>query len=69
MAFSKVQLNPGERTSVQLTIDPAATNHPLSYWDVNTNNWKIAPGFYPIFVGSSSKDIALFGTALVRPPL
>jgi len=69
VAFSKVQLNPGERTSVQLTIDPAATNHPLSYWDVNTNNWKIAPGFYPIFVGSSSKDIALFGTALVRPPL
>jgi beta-glucosidase len=68
VAFSKVQLNPGERTSVQLTIDPAASNHPLSYWDTNTNNWTIAPGFYPIYVGSSSTDIALLGTVLVRPP-
>jgi len=68
VAFSKVQLNPGERTSVQLTIDPAASNHPLSYWDTNTNNWTIAPGFYPIYVGSSSADIALLGTILVRPP-
>jgi len=46
VAFSKVQLNPGERTNVQLTINPAASNHPLSYWDTNTNNWTIAPGFY-----------------------
>ena len=69
VAFSKVQLNPGERTSVQLTINPAASNHPLSYWDANTNNWRILAGFYPIYVGSSSRDIALFGTVLVRPPL
>ncbi len=68
VAFSKVQLNPGERTNVQLTINPAASNHPLSYWDTNTNNWTIAPGFYPIYVGSSSADIALLGTILVRPP-
>jgi beta-glucosidase len=68
VAFEKVWLNPGERTKVQLTIDPAATNHPLSYWDTNTNNWSIATGFYPIYVGSSSADIALLGTILVRPP-
>jgi beta-glucosidase len=68
VAFEKVWLNPGERTKVQLTIDPAATNHPLSYWDTNTNNWSIATGFYPIYVGSSSADIALLGTILVHPP-
>lgn len=68
VAFEKVWLNPGERTTVQLTIDPSATNHPLSYWDTNTNNWSIATGFYPIYVGSSSADIALLGTLLVRPP-
>jgi beta-glucosidase len=68
VAFSKVQLNPGEKVNVQLTIDPAATNHPLSYWDINSNNWSIARGFYPIYVGSSSADIALTGTILVRPP-
>jgi len=68
VGFSKVQLNPGETANVQLTIDPAATNHPLSYWDINNSNWNTATGFYPIYVGSSSGDIALRGTILVRPP-
>ncbi|TMH28588.1 MAG: glycosyl hydrolase [Betaproteobacteria bacterium] len=68
VGFAKLQLNPGEQTTVQLTIDPAATNHPLSYWDTNSNNWSVANGFYPIYVGSSSADIALTGTILVRPP-
>ncbi len=66
VAFAKLQLNPGETTNVQLTIDPAATNHPLSYWDSNSNNWNIANGFYPIYVGSSSGNIALSGTLMVR---
>ena len=68
VAFNKVRLNPGERTLVQFTINPAATNHPLSYWDSNSNNWSNARGFYPIYVGSSSADIKLTGTVLVRPP-
>jgi beta-glucosidase len=68
VAFNKVRLNPGERTMVQFTIDPAATNHPLSYWDSNSNNWSNARGFYPIYVGRSSADIKLTGTLLVRPP-
>jgi beta-glucosidase len=66
VAFQKVWLNPGESTKVQLTIDPAATNHPLSYWDENNNNWSIANGFYPIYVGNSSRDIAVSGTIMVR---
>jgi beta-glucosidase len=66
VAFAKLQLDPGEMTNVQLTIDPAATNHPLSYWDSNSNNWSIANGFYPIYVGSSSGDIALRGTIMVK---
>jgi beta-glucosidase len=68
VAFNKVRLNSGERTMVQFTINPAATNHPLSYWDSNSNNWSNARGFYPIYVGSSSADIKLTGTILVRPP-
>ena len=68
VAFNKVPLNPGERAMVQLTINPAATNHPLSYWDSAGSNWTIARGFYPIYVGSSSADIKLTGTILVRPP-
>ena len=67
VGFNKVRLNPGESTMVQFTINPAATNHPLSYWDSNSNNWSVASGFYPIYVGGSSADIALLGTMLVRP--
>jgi beta-glucosidase len=66
VAFAKRQLNPGEMTNVQLTIDPAATNHPLSYWDSNSNTWNIANGFYPIYVGSSSGNIAVSGTLMVK---
>jgi beta-glucosidase len=67
VGFAKMQLNPGDMTNVQLTIDPAATNHPLSYWDSNRNNWSIAAGFYPIYVGSSSGSIALRGSILIKP--
>jgi beta-glucosidase len=69
VGFAKVQLNSGEKATVQLTINPAATNHPLSYWDINSNNWNTANGFYPIYVGSSSGDIALRGTLLVSHQL
>jgi beta-glucosidase len=68
VAFDKVWLNPGERTKVKLTIDPAASNHPLSVWNSGTGNWSTVPGFYPLYLGRSSADIALRGTLLVRPP-
>ena len=51
------------------TIDPAASNHPLSYWDVDRGDWSIADGDYAIYVGNSSADIALMGSIHVsRPP-
>ena len=31
----------------------------LSYWDVQAHDWKVAPGDYPILIGSSSEDIRL----------
>ena len=57
VGFQKVWLNPGEDTTVEITIDPKATNHPLSYWDATAHDWSIAPGTYTLFVGSSSRDI------------
>jgi beta-glucosidase len=69
VAFDKVRLAAGDKTKVQLTIDPAASNHPLSYWDVDRGDWSIADGDYAIYVGNSSADIALTGRVHVsRPP-
>ena len=53
VAFQKISLNAGESTTVRFTIDPAASHHPLSYWDTNTNDWNVAGGFYPIYVGQN----------------
>ncbi len=68
VGFQKVWLQPGETQQVQVTIDPAASNHPLSYWDSGSQSWKTAAGFYPIYIGNSSADVALQGTFLVQPP-
>jgi beta-glucosidase len=57
VGFQKVWLNPGEDTTVEITIDPQATNHPLSYWDATAHDWSIAPGTYTVYVGTSSRDI------------
>ena len=66
--FEKVSLNPGEKVHVQLVIDPAATNHPFSYWDMAQRNWTIADGEYAVYVGSSSRDIALTDSIKVSHP-
>jgi beta-glucosidase len=52
--FQKIWLNPGQSGTVTLTIDPTATNYPLSYWDTRTHNWAIQSGTYSIYVGNSS---------------
>ena len=63
------RLSPGEKRLIQLRIDPASTNHPLSYWDTQQNGWNTADGNYAIYVGNSSADIALTGNARIsRPP-
>lgn len=68
VAFDKVRLNPGEKRKVQLTIDPAATNHPLSYWDEAGTRWTIADGNYSIYVGSSAEDLVASDVVKVSQP-
>lgn len=67
VGFEKVWLNPGEKKKVRIVIDPAASNHPLSYWDSGSGGWKVAPVAYPIYVGRSSRDIALQALTVIRP--
>jgi beta-glucosidase len=74
VGFQKVNLLPGETRQVTVTIDPAASNHPLSYW-VPANDapvagwsqgtWQTAPGDYTVHVGTSSADTPLQQTISV----
>ena len=53
--FAKVQLKPGERKRVTISLDRRA----FSYYDVGTSAWKAEPGNFAILVGSSSAQIEL----------
>lgn len=68
VAFEKVQLNPGEKKRVQVTIDPAASNHPLSVWDTPSNAWTTVDGSYQIYVGNSSANLPLTDSITLRKP-
>ncbi|MDQ0862059.1 beta-glucosidase [Bacillus sp. V2I10] len=56
--FQKLSLPPGESAEFTLPLDDRA----FSYWDVNSNGWRVADGDYKLMVGSSSRDILLNGT-------
>ena len=54
-AFSKVSLEPKETKIVNFEL----TERDLSYWNEESQSWKIESGEYQLFVGSSSRDIHL----------
>jgi beta-glucosidase len=68
VAFQKVWLQPGEKKKVQLTIDPAATSHPLGIFDATAQQWKIVEGAYDVYVGNSSANVTLSDAVTVRTP-
>ena len=59
VGFRKVELAAGASQEVTITIDPAASNHPLSFWNKNYNAWITPAGTYTLQVGTSSspKDL------------
>jgi beta-glucosidase len=68
VGFQKVDLLPGTSREVTVTIDEAASNHPLSYWVPENDapepgwgrgEWRTAPGDYTVHVGTSSADTPL----------
>ncbi|MEC5387478.1 glycoside hydrolase family 3 N-terminal domain-containing protein [Uliginosibacterium sp. H3] len=64
VGFAKVELDPGAQQVVTVTIDPAASNHPLGAWDKASNAWVTPAGSYTVLVGNSSatKDLTSAGT-------
>lgn len=57
-AFNKIYLAPGESRLVALKI----AEKDLAYYNTKVNDWIVENGEYPIFVGSSSRDIRLQDT-------
>jgi beta-glucosidase len=55
VGFSKVKLNPGEKRSVAVEIDPKY----LSIFDEQKDDWSRLPGNYTIMVGGSSDNLPL----------
>ncbi len=66
VGFQKVALEPGERKTVAITIDPAASSHPLGVWDAGAQRWALVDGEHTIHVGPSSRDLPLRAVVTIR---
>ena len=53
-AFAKVALDPGQSTTVELTLD----NRSFASWDTVEHDWVVEPGRYEVHLGRSSADTA-----------
>jgi beta-glucosidase len=60
--FAKVSLGPGQTRRVRVNLDGRA----LAYWNADLHDWSVLPGTYRVLVGSSSRDIRLQGSFVVR---
>ena len=63
-AFAKVDLEPGEATTVTFTLD----ERDLSYWSSVDRSWVLEGGSYEISVGASSRDLRVTATLEVPAP-
>ncbi len=60
-AFAKIQLEPGERKTVTLTVARDA----LAYYDDRAHEWVAEAGEFRVLVGSSSQDIRATATFML----
>jgi beta-glucosidase len=62
IGFTKVKLNPGEKHSVTVEIDPKY----LSIFDEQKDDWSLLPGEYTVMVGGSSDNLPLKATVNLK---
>lgn len=53
--FEKIHLNAGESQTVTLKLDKNA----FQFWSDQSKDWTVEPGIFDIYIGSSSRDLAL----------
>jgi len=68
VGFQKVFLQPGETKQIEITINPAASNHPMGIWDSAKQSWTTLTGAYAVFLATSSKNIVGSGLVKVTVP-
>ena len=59
VAFQRVELAPGETRPVEIAVDPASSNHPMSVWDEKAHAWTIPSGSFTVWIGRSSAPVDL----------
>jgi beta-glucosidase len=61
--FEKVNVEPGESKEVVFMLK----RRDLSVWDVTAQRWRLQPGEYQFWVGSSSRKLPLNATVEIQP--
>lgn len=64
VGFQRIELAPGASGVVDISIDPWASNHPMSVWDVKANKWVVPAGTFTVWIGRSAApaDLVAAGT-------
>lgn len=65
VGFQKVLLKPGDSQRVEIVIDPAAHNHPLSVWSYGDRGFVVPAGEFKVHAGTSSENTIVAGTFTV----
>ncbi|MGO4376556.1 fibronectin type III-like domain-contianing protein, partial [Paenibacillus sp. MCAF20] len=60
--FAKVELKPGEHTTISFTLDKRA----FAYYNVDLKDWHVETGEFEVMIGRSSSMIAARATILVN---
>jgi beta-glucosidase len=61
-AFAKASVGPGQVKQLTMKLDSRA----FSIWNKSQNRWTVVPGKYELFAGTSSRDLPLRTSVLVR---
>jgi beta-glucosidase len=59
--YRKVVLQPGATQNVTIAVNANSSAHPMSYWDTPAAQWNTAAGEYIVYVGNSSRNLAVAG--------
>jgi len=68
VAWQKVLLSAGASQPVTIEVDQNDSSHPMSYWDIASGSWKVAPGTYTVYLGNADNETSLttVGTIAVQ---
>lgn len=66
--WARVELEPGERRKVAVSLDARSPDGPLGCWDTGRGGWARATGAFTVHVGASSRDLRLSGSVDVAVP-